>query len=124
MQPQRHPAHLLQARHALTSESKCHWSYKTPGFNNLQFYEQIIGTVKSWKEEEQQSLLQWWNRCETSCFPSGSSFPAPLLTSRHSMVLSQLHGGAHTTSLGDAPVPGSGVAVMLQQAAGTGAAPR
>jgi len=61
---------VFQARFALSTESNCHWTFTsgTPGFNNISFYQQIISTVESWKEEECQSLLMWWNRCAPIVF--------------------------------------------------------
>lgn len=91
------------ARFALSTESKCIWSFsdKTPGFNNLVFYQRIISTVGTWKDGEQRSLLVWWNRA----------------------ILSHVHGGPHATQLNNAPAPGSAAALMMQQAAGAAIGP-
>jgi len=84
------------ARSALSADSKCRWTFKSgiPGFNNLGFYQQIISTVKSWKDDDQQSLLTWWNKA----------------------ILSHVHGGHHSTVFKNTPTAGSAAALMMEQA--------
>lgn len=85
------------ARYALSAESKCIWvrERNAPGFNNLVFYKRILSTVEAWGEDDRSSLIAWWNRA----------------------ILSRLHGGVHSSALGDAPAPGSVAAAMLRQSA-------
>ncbi|KAF9779677.1 hypothetical protein BJ322DRAFT_1024523 [Thelephora terrestris] len=91
------------ARYALSAESTCRWSFKseTTGFNHLKFYQRIIFTVGTWKDEEQQLLLMWWSR----------------------MVLTHLRGGPHATQLDNTPAPSSAAVLMMQQAVGMTAVP-
>ncbi|KAF9785950.1 hypothetical protein BJ322DRAFT_754912 [Thelephora terrestris] len=91
-------------RFALSAETKCRWSFSKedmPGFNYLGFYQKITLAVGKWRDEDQRSLLMWWNR----------------------MILSHLRGGPHATQLNGAPEPGSAAALMIQQATGAIAAP-
>ena len=76
------PHMSLQTRYALSIEPTCRWVLKSnsPGFNNLAFYQRIISTVESWGEEEQRSLLLWWNRYAALPFLSEPSSPAIFLT--------------------------------------------
>lgn len=107
------------------------WVFKSnsPGFNNLVFHQRIISTVESWKGEEQRLLFPWWNRCAAVRFPS----EPPLNVQRSTFILttaqqhnrSRLRGSVHAACLSDPrPAPGSAAAIIVQQAADTGAGPQ
>lgn len=51
----------VQARHALTTDSKFIWTTDGTGYSYLTFYHTIIKTVLGWSQVEQTRLIQWWN---------------------------------------------------------------
>jgi hypothetical protein len=53
---------FIQARHALTADSKFGWVSNTTGFSYLTFYDIIIKNVSGWPQTEKTRLVQWWNR--------------------------------------------------------------
>jgi hypothetical protein len=53
----------IQARHALTADSKFVWATDGPGFSYLTFYDTIIDSVSRWSQAEQTCLIQWCNGC-------------------------------------------------------------
>ena len=52
---------FVQARHALTTDSKFTWTTNKGRFSHLQFYHEIIKTVSGWSQAEQKQLVEWWN---------------------------------------------------------------
>lgn len=58
---------FIQARHALTADSKFTWTASTTRFSYLGFYNMIIATVMGWPQTDKTQLIQWWNGCVLIC---------------------------------------------------------
>ena len=53
----------MQARHALTTDSKFVWATsQQTRFNYLRFYNKIIKRVSEWAQTEKAQLIAWWNK--------------------------------------------------------------
>ena len=66
----------LQARHALTTDSKFLWSSANDrGFSYLTFYYAIIKRVSEWSQMERTQLISWWNGCVLSILCTNGPFP-------------------------------------------------
>jgi len=53
---------FIQARHALTADSKFAWVSGNTAYSYLTFYHMVIKTVSKWPQTDQTQLVQWWNR--------------------------------------------------------------
>jgi hypothetical protein len=77
-----------------------------PGFNYLGFYQKITLAVGEWRDEDQRSLLMWWNRCVLTFTlrpPLTAMWKHDPLTSswRSSRDTAQRHSGARFRSRTD-----------------------
>lgn len=129
-QPQANPS--VQARHALTTDSKFTWATNKGRFSHLCFYHEIIKMVSGWSETEQKQLVEWWNGCVFSILTYQTHVPQHNLNALHALhshtpssppfysrVLSRLRGSSRSTSLSNDPRPNSTAGLMRQQQGGT-----